>query len=113
MPTLFFRADLFPTLYIGLGSGTKTNFFMSQGNEIEYRHEIGFVGGFRLQEVFTWTDDNDLIQLAMEPYVGYMQPGKSGFYARLGFLMALDKDLGFAFDTGKVRTMRLSGGYRF
>ena len=85
-----------------------TEFFLDQGNEIEFRHPVGFGGGFRFQQVIMSTE-NDVIQLALEPYIGYEAP-EPAFFFRLGYLWALDEDLGFAFDRGKVAAVRSTFG---
>jgi hypothetical protein len=83
---------------------------VEQGNEIEARTEGGFGGGLRLQAAFPLTN-NDLVQTAVEPFVAY-EP-TSGLYARAGFLIALDEQLGFGLDQGKLATVRLAVGGKF
>jgi hypothetical protein len=107
LPYLLYRGDFAPVSFIPLDSGD-FELYVEQGNEIEARSEAGFGGGLRLQEVFPLTE-NDLIQTAIEPFFSY-EPNEAGFYARVGFLMALDKQLGFAFDEGKVKTLRVALG---
>jgi hypothetical protein len=111
MPNLFLRADLVPTIYIPVKGGVDTELFIDQINEIEYRLDMGFGGGLRLQEAFTLTT-NDLVQIAMEPFVGYRSRGP-GVFGRLGLLVALDKPAGFGFDRDKLATVRLAGGYQW
>jgi len=83
-------------------------FVLEQPNEFELRADMGFGGGLRFQEVFLLTE-NDLVQLSMEPFVGYEAP-ESGFFGRFGVLVALDEQLGFGFDQGKVTSFRFTGG---
>ncbi len=83
-------------------------FVLEQPNEFELRADMGFGGGLRFQEVFPLTE-NDLVQLSLEPFIGYEAP-QSGFFGRFGVLMALDETLGFAFDQGKVTAFRFTGG---
>jgi hypothetical protein len=112
---LYLRADLAPTWYIPTdsesGGFTDPEFVMDQGNEVELRADFGFGGGLRVQEVFTFTFP-DKGQLALEPFVGFEAPD-AGFFGRVGWLMALDKDLGFAFDDGKVSSLRMTFGGKF
>ena len=110
LPYLLYRGDFSPVSYIPLDTGD-FELVVEQGNEIEARTEGGFGGGLRLQEAFPLTD-NDLIQLAVEPFVAY-EPQAPGLYARAGFLIALDEGLGFGFDEGKVATLRLAVGGKF
>lgn len=74
----------------------------------------GFGGGLRLQAVEFLTlakdDDADLIQLGMEPYLAYDDRVDGHVFARLGLLMALDENAGFAFDEYKVATGHLTVG---
>jgi len=108
---LYLRADLAPTWYIPTDSDFDVEYTMDQGNEIELRADFGFGGGLRFQEVFTLTED-DLIQLAFEPFVGFEAP-EAGFFGRIGWLWALDEVLGFAFDDGKVSSLRTTFGGKF
>ncbi len=81
--------------------------------EIELRAPFGLLGGLRFQQNFPLTTDpitgEDLVQLGLEQFIGYQQPD-AGVYARLGWMWALDEALGFAFDDGKVMSVRLSVG---
>lgn len=120
-PILFYRGDLSPVFFIPL-NGNKFEVLLEQGNEIEGRLESGIGGGLRLQEVFSIGADgfagvaspggSDRFQSALEPFVSY-EPESPNLFARLGLLMALDTPAGFAFDTNKVATVRLSGGYKW
>lgn len=111
VPKLYYRGSIMPTLYIPVKSGVDTELFIDQVNELEYRLDMGFGGGLHLQEAFTLTA-SDLIQLALEPFVGYEAPGQ-GFYGRFGLLVALDKSAGFGFDRNKLATLRFAGGYHW
>lgn len=122
LPYLYYRGELNPVFYIPLG-GADAAFFLEQGNEIEARMPMGFGGGLRLQAVFplavegdsdptTSDPSSDKIQTALEPFVAY-EPARPGLFARLGLLIALDEQLGFGFDSGKVLTVRAAGGYKF
>ena len=97
--------------FVPLG-GEDVEFIIEQGNEVEYLTDMGLGGGARLQLVFPLTT-NDKIQTATELFGVYEAPEKSGAFVRVGFLLALDKQLGFGFDQGKVASLRLSGGYKF
>ena len=95
----------------GLQNGA-TVVMLDQINEFGLRADFGLYGGFRLQENFVLTGADDFLQFGLEPFIGY-EPEKKGFIGRLSFLMGLDSQAGFAFDTGKVRTARLMLGYKF
>lgn len=81
--------------------------------EAEFRHPVGFGGGTRFQQIFPLTNDpitgNDLAQLGLEWFIGYESPDP-GVTARLGWMWALDEQLGFAFEGGRVMSVRLSVG---
>lgn len=107
----YFRSEFNPVLHIPIDG--ETELLLEQGNEIEFRHPGGFGGGFRFQQVISPTNEhltpNDSVQFALEPYIGYEAP-KPAFFFRLGYLWALDEDLGFAFDHGKVAAIRSTFG---
>jgi hypothetical protein len=105
--SFYYRGELVPGLHFPVDGGDFV-FTTEQGNEIEARAGMGLGGGLRFQEVFYWTE-NDLIQLALEPFVSY-EPPAPGFFARFGFMLALDEQLGFGFDAGKVAAFRLTLG---
>jgi hypothetical protein len=109
-PKLVYRGDLGVLLAIPTDHGD-TELYVEQGNELGYLFGKKYIGGLRLQEVFTLTD-GDKLQTALEPF-GVYQPEKSAFYARLGLLVALDRSLGFGFEGGKIATLRLTAGARF
>ena len=81
--------------------------------ELEFRHESGFGGGNRFQQIFPLTNDpitgDDLAQLGLEWFISYESP-KPGVTARLGWMWALDEALGFAFEGGRVMSVRASVG---
>lgn len=112
LPVLFYRAELVPILAVPISDANDdADFVMEVHNEIEARAPIGVGGGMHLQGVFISDDpsnDNDAAQLAMEPYFVY-EPIR-GFYARAGLLVALDSELGFGFNRGKVATIRIGLG---
>lgn len=133
LPMLRYRGDLGMTVAIPTGDGLPetegiaaigerdTEIVIEQGNELELRTDAGFGGGLRFQAAFLPTHDdeidginidNDVVQTAIEPFVGYEAPGV-GLYARAGLLVALDERLGFGLDEGKVATVRLSVGGKF
>jgi hypothetical protein len=95
----------------GLQTGS-TVVLMDQINEVGLRAEFGLYGGVRVQESFVLTGADDVIQFAFEPFIGF-EADKKGLIARLGLLMALDSQAGFAFDEGKDRALRLTLGYKF
>ncbi len=94
------------------GDGEKaTKSVIEQGNEIEFRPFGSFGLGMRFQAAFPLSSSNSA-QLAAEPFVG-MEPLVKGSYARLGALVALDDDLGFGLDQGKVATIRVAFGSKW
>lgn len=129
--SLYYRGDISAVLYIPTGSNApfaiigwehslrgptgegEVGLFIEQGNELEARVPLGAGGGIRLQEVFTPMNE-DLVQLAIEPFVSY-DPPAPGLTMRLGFLVALDEELGFGLEEGsdKIATVRLAVGYKF
>jgi len=106
---MYYRGTLVPAMHFPVDGDFE--FYMDQVNELELRADMGFGGGLRIQEVFMWSE-SDLIQMAMEPFIGYEPPG-AGFIFRLGFMMALDESMGFAFDEGKVASFRTMFGGKF
>lgn len=77
--------------------------------DLELRADVGFGGGLRLQGVFMPTQD-DMLQLVAEPFL-QIAPRRQGFYARVGFPVAMDEDLGFGL-TGedKLAAIRVNIG---
>jgi hypothetical protein len=88
------------------GSGLMFQAFV----ELEGRADFGLGAGGRFQGAFTgWEEiDADLGQTAFEPYILYWP--ERGFYARAGFLIALDNVLGPGLDKNKVRTVTVALG---
>lgn len=101
-----YRGSLFQVLHVPFDGDFEV--LLDHVNEVEAIGPLGIGGGVRLQHVFVFTED-DQIQTALEPYFAY-EPAERGFVARLGTLVALDEDLGFGFDEGKVLTLRLMLG---
>lgn len=83
-------------------------FFLEHAAEGEYRLDNGLGFGLRLQGVFMPQFD-DLYQTVAEPFL-MLTPRSRGLYLRLGFPIALDKDLGFGFDDNKLATIRFQIG---
>jgi len=110
------RADLSPYLLIPLRSGTnkdKVELMYQLHLEAEVRGESGFGGGLALQVWHAPTIDTgrngDNAQGAAEPFFSY---DNGALFARVGVLIALDDQLGFGFDRGKVATLHFRiGGY--
>ncbi|MCC6552641.1 MAG: hypothetical protein IT372_06390 [Polyangiaceae bacterium] len=111
MPWLLSRGEIAPVFFIPLKGRRDFELAVEQGNEGEARMDSGFGGGLRLQEVFPLTD-NDLIQMAIEPFISY-EPPAPNVYVRAGFLVALDRYLGFGLEEGKVATLRVAVGGKF
>ena len=123
--SVFFRGVLEPTLYIPLGNSDKllfadtrkAEFFYQLRVEAEARSKSGWGGGLGLQVVHAISQsasgpNGDNAQGAAEPFVSYDSPTT---FARLGVLVALDRPLGFGFDSGlfKVASLRLGVGSHF
>ncbi|WP_437635281.1 hypothetical protein [Sorangium sp. So ce854] len=107
---LVYRADAAVMLALPT-SGGGTELVLEQSNELELRTRGAFGGGVRLQTALTLTQE-DLAQLALEPFATYAPP-KSAFYGRAGLLVALDPPLGFGLAEDKIATLRLAVGHRF
>jgi hypothetical protein len=107
---IFLRGDAAAMLAVATGTET-SDILIEQSDELEVRAENGLGGGLRFQAALPLSAD-DIVQAAIEPFVGYEAP-EAGVYARLGFLLALDEPLGFGFDTGKVATFRFALGGKF
>lgn len=109
-PVVYYRGEIAPLLMIPAGRDVdSTEFVFETSHEFEGRAPIGVGGGVRLQAVFYTFDRRDNAQTAIEPFFAY-EPPAGHFYAKVGFLLALDKDLGFGFDRRKVATLRASLG---
>lgn len=76
--------------------------------EIEGRTDMGLGFGARLQGVATMMRD-DMLQLTAEPFIN-LTPRRQGLYARVGFPIAIDEDLGPGFDEDKLVGARLQIG---
>jgi hypothetical protein len=109
---LFMRFDVAPTLFLPLRGGPSTQLTVDHAFEIGGRGRSGFLGGARLQGNLILTDVPDHLQFAIEPFFGYEANGP-GLFFRVGLLVALDDDLGFGFDAGKIRTFRFAIGGKF
>jgi hypothetical protein len=110
LPVLYYRGELAPLVMIPVGKDVNdAEFLLETSHEIEARAPVGVGGGIRLQGVFLSYDNDDNAQAALEPYFAF-EPPQGHFYARLGLLVALDEELGFGFDRGKVATARISLG---
>jgi hypothetical protein len=108
---LYYRGDVTGMLAFPTGEGGETRSVIEVGNEIELRALGGFGLGMRLQAAFPLSA-KDGAQTAAEPFVSY-EPNEKGSYLRAGFLVALDEDLGFGLDPGKVATIRVALGGKF
>ncbi len=109
----YLQADLAPSFLISIDSGQRTIVTLDQGTNAGVRTRFGLVAGLRFQASFFLTTADDHVQTALEPFVGYESPDKSGLTARYGLLMPLDEFEGFAFDKGKLLTHRFSVGAKF
>ncbi|MEM9696949.1 MAG: hypothetical protein AAGA56_30715 [Myxococcota bacterium] len=105
---LRYRGLAAPVVYANYDGGD-AEFFLEQINDFDARANFGLGGGVRVQNVFTWTQE-DLIQGAAGPYLLYETPSLPGGFARLGVLIAIDEDLGPGTDDGGLLTVNLSGG---
>ncbi len=83
-------------------------FHLEHAAEGEYRLDNGLGFGLRLQGVLMPQAD-DLYQTVAEPFL-MLTPRSRGLYLRLGFPIALDKDLGFGFDEDRLATIRFQIG---
>jgi hypothetical protein len=110
LPNLLYRGDLGLLLALSTGDRAQQT-YLEQSNEIEVRTGFGLGGGLRVQEAFLFTL-TDKFQAAVEPFVSYEATGV-GLYGRVGYLVALDPDLGFGLSSGKIATLRVALGARF
>lgn len=113
-PSFRYRGDLTPMIMIPVGEGAdEVEVFIEHGSEFEGRSDGGVGGGLRLQAAWIATelDSDDVIQTAIEPY--FIYDPVNGFNLRVGVLIPLDEEAGFAFDDGRLRTVRLSLGGRW
>jgi hypothetical protein len=109
----YLQVDLAPSFLIALDQNQSTLVTLDQGTNVGIRTSFGLFAGLRLQESFFLTAADDHAQAAIEPFVGYEKPAKSGLIARYSLLIPLDGDEGFAFDQGKLLTNRFSIGAKF
>ncbi|WP_437590525.1 hypothetical protein [Sorangium sp. So ce1000] len=108
---LFLTHDLASQVFFPTRDGEDTKTVIEQGNEIEFRPFGNFGIGMRLQAAFPLSSSNSA-QLAAEPFVGW-EPLVKGTFTRVGALIALDDDLGFGLDQGKVATIRVALGSKW
>lgn len=110
-PGLYSRMDITMIIAIPVSRTAPGSGFMLQAlGELEGRADFGLGAGGRFQAALYEYEpiDDDIVQTALEPYVVYW-PDR-GFYARVGFLVALDNVLGPGFDKDKVRTVTTALG---
>ena len=108
---LFLTHDLAIQSFFPTRDWDDTKTVVEQGNEIEFRPFGNFGLGMRLQAAFPLSSSNSA-QLAAEPFVGW-EPLVKGSFTRVGALIALDDDLGFGLDAGKVATIRVALGSKW
>ncbi|WP_437677403.1 hypothetical protein [Sorangium sp. So ce131] len=108
---LYLTHDLATQLSVPTRDEGNTKFVLEQGNEFEFRPFGNFGLGIRLQAAFPMSSSNSA-QLAAEPFVGW-EPSVKGSFTRVGALVALDDDLGFGLDPGKVATIRVALGSKW
>lgn len=111
----YFRAEARPLLSIQtrretdfLAGTDDVIWFLEHAAEGEYRLDNGLGFGLRLQGVLI-PQANDAYQAMAEPFLA-LTPRSRGLYLRVGFPVALDRQLGFGFDDGRVATIRFSIG---
>ena len=111
----FVSADLGFPLFIDVSGDRRDSveFAYEQGAEFEARAPVGVGGGVRLQIVII-TDDygfyNDEFQAVIEPFFVYEPFERLGFFARVGFPLALDRPLGFGFDRNGLAAVQVTLG---
>ncbi|WP_437654254.1 hypothetical protein [Sorangium sp. So ce1182] len=108
---LFLTHDVAVQAFVPTRDGDFTKSVIEQGNEIEFRPFGDFGLGMRLQAAFPLSSSNSA-QLAAEPFLGWEPPVK-GSFTRIGALVALDDDLGFGLNRGKVATIRVALGSKW
>lgn len=108
---LYLTHDLAGQIFIPLESDRITKTVIEQGNEIEFRPFGSFGLGMRFQAAFPLSSSNSA-QLAAEPFVSW-EPAVKGSFTRVGALVALDDDLGFGLDHGKIATIRVAMGSKW
>jgi hypothetical protein len=110
-PGVYSRIDIAAAVGIPASGTVPDSGLMFQAFvELEGRADFGLGAGGRLQGAFYGFDqiDADFGQTAFEPYIVYWP--ERGFYARAGFLLALDNVLGPGLDKNKVRTVTVALG---
>lgn len=108
---LFLTHDVAAQFFLPTRDGDITKSVIEQGNEIEFRPFGSFGLGMRLQAAFPLSSSNSA-QLAAEPFIAW-EPLVKGSFTRVGALVALDDDLGFGLDRGKVATIRVALGSKW
>ncbi|WP_242515797.1 hypothetical protein [Sorangium cellulosum] len=108
---LYLTHDLAGQIFIPTEDDRSTKTVLEQGNEVEFRPLGSFGLGMRFQAAFPMSSSNSA-QLAAEPFVAWEPPVK-GSFTRVGALVALDDDLGFGLDQGKVATIRVALGSKW
>ena len=106
----YVQLDLAPSFLISIDKNQRTIVTLDQGTNVGVRARFGLLAGLRFQESFFLTRAQDHAQTALEPFIGYESPGKTGLTARYGLLMPLDGIQGFAFDKGQLLTNQFSIG---
>ncbi len=108
-PGISIRLGLDPILFVPLES-QDVEVILQEHADVIALTPSGFGGGLRLQGAHPLTDDTDMAQLSLEPYLAY--DDSEHFFTKLGLLMALDTPLGFAFEQQKVLALHFTiGGY--
>lgn len=118
---LFVRAELRPVIYAPVGEASRfdatsgagfaperrrgASFVLEHAIEIEARTSTGFGLGARMQGVAT-PMEADMEQTTVEPFLAYT-PSRTGAFARIGAPVALDRDLGFGTDRGKLAAVKI------
>ncbi|WP_437734684.1 hypothetical protein [Sorangium sp. So ce1335] len=108
---LFLTHDVAAQFFVPTRDGDMTKSVIEQGNEIAFRPFGSFGIGMRLQAAFPLSSSNSA-QLAAEPFIDW-EPLVKGSFTRVGALVALDDDLGFGLDQGKVATIRVALGSKW
>ncbi|WP_437938525.1 hypothetical protein [Sorangium sp. So ce341] len=108
---LFLTHDVATQIFLPTRAGDFTKTVIEQGNEIAFRPFGNFGIGMRLQAAFPLSSSNSA-QLAAEPFIDW-EPLVKGSFTRVGALVALDDDLGFGLNQGKVATIRVALGSKW
>jgi hypothetical protein len=104
------KHEVFPEDRAGLPGGDKGQAELSIENavEVEVRSSGGLGAGMRLQGVVMPAQE-DVLQVVAEPFFQFAPPAP-GFFARVGFPLALDEKLGFGLNADKLAGMKLTLG---